>query len=128
MRKPNGFSFIEMLVVFTVVGLLASIVIIQIGSMRDRAFIATLKSDLRNFAVVQESFYYDFDIYAADTTTLISHGFQTSRGARIAINEATVSGWAATASHDGTAELCYMFIPGASPVGVVTDPGVIGCG
>ena len=128
MRKRNGFSFIEMLVVFTVVGLLASIVIIQIDSMRTRAFLTALKSDLRNFAVAQESFYYDFDIYATDTTTLIPHGFQTSAGAHILINEATVSGWAATASHDGTVELCYMFIPGASPVGVVTDPGVIDCG
>jgi len=128
MRKRNGFSFIEMLMVFTVTGLLATIVMIQVGSMRSRAFVTALRSDLRNFAVAQESFYYDNDIYSADTTSLSVRGFQTSTGSSIAINEATISGWAASASHTGTLELCYMFIPGASPVGVAVEPGVIRCG
>ena len=113
---------------FTVMGLLASVVIIQVGGVRSRAYLTALRSDLRNFAVHQESYYYDFDIYTADTTQLSARGFQTSTGASIMVNEATVSGWAATASHEGTAELCYMFIPGASPLGSASDPGVISCG
>ncbi len=128
MRKRNGFSIIEMLMVFTVVGLLATIVMIQVGSVRSRAYLTALRSDLRNFAISQESFYYDFDIYSADTASLSVRGFQTSEGSSIVINEATISGWAATASHTGTFELCYMFIPGASPVGVAVAPGVVSCG
>ncbi len=128
MQRRNGFSLIEMLMVFTVVGLLASIVIIQVGGVRSRAYITALRSDLRNFAVAQESYYYDFDIYTADTTQLAGRGFQTSAGASIVVNEATVAGWAATASHDGTSELCYIFIPGASPLGSAVSPGVVSCG
>lgn len=128
MRKRNGFSLIEMLMVVTVTGLLAMIVMIQVGSIRSRAYLTALRSDLRNFAVAQESFYYDYDIYSADTTSLNLRGFQTSEGASIVINEATISGWSASASHVGTPELCYMFIPGASPVGVASEPGVIRCG
>ena len=121
--------------VFTIAGLLASIVIIQVGGVRSRAYLTALRSDLRNFAVAQESYYYDFDIYTADTTQLAGRGFQTSAGASIVVNEATV-GVAfspdgtelATASHDGTSELCYMFIPGASPLGSAVNPGVVSCG
>lgn len=114
--------------VFTVVGLLAMIVMVKVGDVRARAYLTALRSDLRNFAVAQESYYYDFDVYTADTTQLTVRGFQTSTGASIMVNEATVAGWAATASHDGTVELCYMFIPGASPLGSASDPGVISCG
>jgi prepilin-type N-terminal cleavage/methylation domain-containing protein len=128
MRKPNGFSFIEMLVVFIVIGLLAGIVIVQVRTFRERVATTTLKSDLRNFSVSQESFYYDHDIYAADPAALIARDFQMTTGTSITINEATISGWAATASHTGTTDRCYMFIPGASPVGLASEPGVIQCG
>ena len=79
MQRRNGFSLIEMLMVFTVIGLLASIVIIQVGGVRSRAYLTALRSDLRNFAVAQESYYYDFDIYTANTTQLAGRGFQTSK-------------------------------------------------
>ncbi len=128
MRKPNGYSFIALLLTVTVAGLLLAIAIIQVGSRRSLALRAALRSDLRNFAVAQESFHYDYDMYSADTTSLRLRGFQTSEGASIVINEATASGWAATAIHIGTPELCYMFVPGASPVGAAVEPGEIRCG
>ena len=127
MRRPNGFSFIELLMVFTVVVLLATIAITQVGSVRSRAYVAALQSDLNDLSLAQESFYYDYDIYSADVASLSRWGFQASRGSSIQINEATDSGWAATASHAGTVKICYVFIPGASPVGGAVEPGVIIC-
>ena len=128
MRKPNGYSFISLLLTVTVAGLLVAIVIIQVSSRRSLASLAALRSDLNNFAVAQESFHYDYDTYSADTTSLRLRGFRTSEGTSIVINEATASGWAATASHTETSELCYIFVPGASPVGAAVEPGVIRCG
>ncbi len=128
MRKRNGFSFVELLVAFTLFTLLAGIAVVQLGSVRQRVFTGVLKSDLRNFAIAQESFHYDNDVYAADTTALQARGYQLSTGTQITVNEATVAGWAATASHSATSVLCYMFVPGAAPVGLATTPGVIACG
>ncbi len=128
MRRRDGFTFIEMLMVFILIALLAGVVGVQVSSFRARAITTTLKSDLRNLAVAQESFYYDYDVYAPDTTTLYSRGYQVTTGTQMEINEATIAGWAATASHPQTPERCYLFIPGASPIGVATQPGRVQCG
>ncbi len=115
--------------VVTVAALLASVMMLQVGGFRERALVSTMKADLRSFAVAQESYYYDNSVYTPDTVALFAREYRTSRGTTLDINEATVAGWAVTALHSpGTSRRCYLFIPGASPVGVATRPGVIECG
>lgn len=127
MRRPRGFTIIEMLAVFSLIGLLSATVVLQVRRFRERALTTAMKSDLRNFAIAQESYYYDNDVYAADVAALQERGYRSTEGVTIEINEATVTGWSATASHSGTAIQCYVYVLGAAPVGVATRPGLVAC-
>ena len=65
----RGFTLIEMLVTVVILGILSSISV-KVVSAKRNAYIAAMKSDLRNLAVAQEAFYYDNAKY----TSLIGDG------------------------------------------------------
>ncbi len=127
MRNRRGFTFVELMIVVTIMGLLASIALNRLIGTQSRSFVATMKSDLRNFALAEESYFYDFDVYSGDVTTLENRGFAISTGASVSVNEATVLGWSATATHANTPVQCYIFIGSAAPVGSATTAGEISC-
>ena len=123
----HGFTLIEMVMVVVIVGLLAAVAIPRVQTARGRAFVSTMKADLRNFAVAEESYFYDFQVYAGDVATLEARGHEASPGVTIVVNEATPMGWSATVSHANIAERCYLFTGAAAPVGVATEDGDLRC-
>ena len=122
-----GFTLIEMLLVVVIVGLLTAVAIPRVQAARGRAFVSTMKTDLRNFAVAEESYFYDFRIYAADVATLQARGHEVSSGVSVLINEATSMGWSVTVSHGETPVRCYLFTGAAAPVGAATEDGDLRC-
>src|SRR2546427_9305862 len=44
----NGFTLIELLIVVVIIGLLATIAIPKFSNTKEKAFVGTMKSDLRN--------------------------------------------------------------------------------
>lgn len=64
MISRRGFTFIELLTVITVIGVLASIAIPKYHSTRERAVVASMISDLRNLVSAQEGFFSGNDDYA----------------------------------------------------------------
>lgn len=127
MTNREGFTFIELMIVLAIMGLLASIAVNRVVGTRDRSFLASMRSDLRNFALAQESYFYDFDIYSSNLSILQDRGFTLSTGDTLTVNEATVLGWSATTSHANTPKRCYLFVGGAAPVGSATREGEISC-
>jgi prepilin-type N-terminal cleavage/methylation domain-containing protein len=57
LRAEGGFTLIELLVVIAIIGILAAIAIPQFAAYRRRGFDAQVRSDLRNAATAEESFY-----------------------------------------------------------------------
>ena len=107
MRKSRqGFTLIELLIVVVIIGILAAIAIPKFANTKKEAFVATLKSDLRNLVTAEEAYFSDFTTY---TTTLATTQFQPSTGVTYAVSAATATGWAATATHVG--------LVGATPSG-----------
>ena len=127
MGKQRGFTLIELLIVVVIIGILASIAIPKFSATREKAFFSTMKSDLKNLATQQEIYHNSAFTYG---TSLALVGGSESDGVTIAINEATGTGWAATASHAGlTADHCGMYQGNAAVAGGDPGPaeGVIAC-
>ena len=57
--KKNGFTLIELLVVISLIGVLATLVIANMNSARERARDAQRKSDLRNIQTALRLYYND---------------------------------------------------------------------
>ncbi len=127
MLNRRGMTFVELLLVFTIIGLLTTIAMPRLKHVKDRALIATMKRDLRTFAMHQESHYYDRASYTDDVSALRAGGYSTSPDVTISVNEATILGWSATAEHAQSLVECYLFVGDASPLGVATIEGSLEC-
>jgi prepilin-type N-terminal cleavage/methylation domain-containing protein len=64
MSNRKGFTLIELLIVVVIIGILAAIAIPKFANTKDKAKIASMKTDLRNFVSAQEGHFADFATYA----------------------------------------------------------------
>ena len=124
-RRTAGFTLIELLIVVVIIGILASIAIPKFVNTKEKAYVAEMKSDLRNLATAEESFLFDSLTYT--TSMALLNNFQPSTGVSITINTASGGGWSATASHIVTPKKCYLFYGTAAPLGAATQEGKVGC-
>lgn len=62
-KQNKGFTLIELLVVVSLLGVLATLVIANLNSARERARDATRKSDLRNIQTALRLYYNDNGTY-----------------------------------------------------------------
>jgi prepilin-type N-terminal cleavage/methylation domain-containing protein len=122
--RRAGFTLVELLIVMVVLGVLAAIVIPKFTSSRERAFVSTLKADLRNLSSLQEIHHGEHVAYSADQAAL---RFTPSDGVTVTIGEANGLGWSATASHTGSPTTCAVFYGQAAAVAPATVAGVVAC-
>lgn len=125
-RRPSrrGVTFIELLTVVVILGLLAAFAIPRLTRNKEKSIIATMQSDMRNLATSQEGYYYNSSTYTVDPVAL---NVTLSQGNVLTINEATVAGWSATIGNPLTTQQCYLFHGNATPVGSATIEGDIAC-
>ena len=124
-RSQRGFTLIELLIVVVIIGILAAIAIPKFANTKEKAYIGSMKSDLRNLATAEEAFFYDSSTYTANLALM--NNFSASTGVVLIVNEATPQGWSATASSANTPRRCYLFSGNAAPVGSATIEGRITC-
>src|SRR5437660_2730894 len=98
-RGRNGFSLIELLVVVVIIGILAAIAMPKFAYTNNKAYIAAMKSDLRNLATYEES-------YAADSGGKYfsgngsAQGFVASENVSVVVTATTnPNSWSAVATH-----------------------------
>jgi hypothetical protein len=89
-------------------------------STREKAYVAAMRSDLKNLASQQEIYFSDHRTYSADPVAL---AFVTSDGVVVQV-EATLTGWTARAWHEGLGAgvACVMWY-GDAPHRMRTDGG-----
>jgi len=121
-RNDKGFTLIELLIVVVIIGILAAIAIPKFASTKDKAYVAAMKSDLRNLATYEEQYAADNNgAYFGGSATMATplQGFSPSQN--VTINVTNVAGppssWTATATHSQSAKLCDN---GVTAAGVIT--------
>src|SRR3954469_22563354 len=113
MPNKNGFTLIELLIVVVIIGILAAIAIPKFANTKDKAYVAQMKSDLRNLATYEEQYSADNGgSYFGGTATMAAplQGFTPSQN--VTIVATAVAGpppsWSATATHSQSAKVCTM--------------------
>jgi prepilin-type N-terminal cleavage/methylation domain-containing protein len=123
--RVRGFTLIELLMVIVIIGILVTVLIPRFASSREKAYVAAMKSDLRNLATSEESYYYDYSAYASSLSLLPA--YNPTAGVTLTINAAGVGGWSGTATSINTTRRCFLFVGNAAPVGVATQEGQAAC-
>lgn len=121
----RGFTLIELLVVVTIIGILATIAVLQFGRTRDQGFRSALVSDLRSLALSQEIYFSGHGTYASALGDL---EFRHSDGNTITLVSGDVDGWSAWGTHFRTdPRRCAVFYGDASPPDPATEERLIAC-
>jgi len=63
MGNRKGFTLIELLIVVVIIGILAAIAIPKFAATKDKAKLASVKSDLRNIETAEEAYFSDKQAY-----------------------------------------------------------------
>ncbi len=124
MRRFNrpGFTFIELLIVMVLMGLLAGIGVPRIRNMKERSYQATLRSDLGSLRTAEEAYYAENLRY---TTELSQLDFRRSSNVEITIvSTDPLKGWSALARHAWLATPCTT---AAGPDATGVESGAIIC-
>ncbi|HEX2209756.1 MAG TPA: prepilin-type N-terminal cleavage/methylation domain-containing protein [Longimicrobium sp.] len=107
MSNRKGFTLIELLIVVVIIGILAAIAIPKFANTKEKAVVASMKSDLRNLVTAQEGFFSDNQDYAGSHAATQSNGtggagvlaFTPSQGNVVTINYGDAAGWGATVTN-----------------------------
>ena len=94
--SDHGFTLIELLIVVVIIGILSAIAIPKFASTKERSYLATMKSDLRNLVTAQEGYLGDNGTYYSGAVpNLAAIPYQPSTGSDITIVSVVASGWSA---------------------------------
>ncbi|MGI9139487.1 MAG: type II secretion system protein [Gemmatimonadaceae bacterium] len=129
-RKRKGFTLIELLIVVVIIGILAAIAIPKFANTKEKAYLASMKGDLRNLSTAQEGYSADnAGAYMGGTASNLTggpvplNGYVPSAGVTVTATAAAgpPAGWSATASHNITAKTCAIFVNTAAVAPATVD-------
>lgn len=116
MSNRKGFTLIELLIVVVIIGILAAIAIPKFSNTKEKAYVAAMKSDLRNLVTAEESYFADYLAYG--TIAQLGNAYSSSQGVTVAtVGTPTPTGWSAAATHTGTAQTCTIALGAAAGTG-----------
>ncbi|MEZ4456406.1 MAG: prepilin-type N-terminal cleavage/methylation domain-containing protein [Gemmatimonadales bacterium] len=126
MFNRKGFTLIELLIVVVIIGILAAIAIPKFAATKDKAKLASVKTDLRNMMTAQEAYFSDFATYGSFAQLQTASNFSLSSG-NTAATAVAASGFTATITNStitSTIDQCQVQVGAGATSGV---DGVIVC-
>lgn len=127
-KRTGGFTLIELLIVVVIIGILAAIAIPKFASTKGQAAVSKMKSDLRNLATAQESYFSDYSTYYSGAVPSAQLLYNPSSGVTVVITAGTLTGWGATAAYASiTTRTCAYFTGSAAPPAPAITDGLVAC-
>ena len=128
----KGFTLIELLIVVVIIGILAAIAIPKFANTKEKAYIASMKSDLRNLVTAEEAYFadsvkYSSSVSCANPTTPGTVAFCATTGNTLGtptIGTGTQAGWTASVTNQNTTKSCAIYVGATAPAAPATtaDP------
>ena len=125
----KGFTLIELLIVVVIIGILAAIAIPKFANTKEKAYLASMKSDLRNLITAEEAYFADSVKYSQNTSCVTAPGtvsFCTTSGVVGPTINVTPDGFTATVSHTTTTKTCSIYV-GSTPLAPANKEGEPKC-
>ena len=122
MLNRKGFTLIELLIVVVIIGILAAIAIPKFSNTKEKAYMAAMKSDLRNLVTAEEAYFADNTTYTTDqSVTALNYSESSGVTVTIAVTAGPPVGYSATSVHTGTAETCAIYINTAAVAPAINE-------
>src|SRR5258706_14315257 len=112
--NKKGFTLIELLIVVVIIGILAAIAIPKFANTKEKAYIASMKSDLRNLITAQEAYFSDNNSTYSSSIANMGTTYKSSSGVTVTMGTVTNTGWGASATHASTAKTCAITVGGTA--------------
>jgi type IV pilus assembly protein PilA len=112
----KGYTLIELMIITAIIGILAVIAIPTYAKYRDRSYDSAAKSDLRNAATAQESYFLVNETYAAVIANLEAQPYNFFRSGAVNINvtSADTESYTMTAVHPASGKVFVLSGPGGT--------------
>ncbi len=121
MSDRKGFTLIELLIVVVIIGILAAIAIPKFANTKEKAYIASVKSDLRNLITAEESYFSDNIAAGYGAIGDLGTAYNTSQGVTVVVSNNSGLGWQAVGTHTGTTTTCSVSIGDRAVANTVND-------
>jgi len=124
----KGFTLIELLIVVVIIGILAAIAIPKFANTKQKAYAASMKSDLRNLVTAEEAYFSDSLKYVTATSctnpaTAGTAAWCATTGntlGAITTGTGTQAGWTASITNLNTPTSCAIYIGAVTPTAPAT--------
>jgi type IV pilus assembly protein PilA len=125
----KGFTLIELLIVVVIIGILAAIAIPKFANTKEKAYISSMKSDLRNMVTAEEAYFADSVKYSTSTSCANpapagSASWCASVGntrGTITIGTGTQAGWTTSITNVNTPKSCAIYVGAITPSAPATS-------
>ncbi len=125
--SQRGFTLVELLIVVVIIGVLSAIAIPKFAATKEKAYVATMKSDLHNLVTAQESYLGDNYTYYSGGIPNAALAYRPSTGSTVTITGVAPGGWAASVTFVATTRTCAIFYGNIAPLAPATVNGEPKC-